>query len=316
MAQMTAKAVGRIFWDAGMEWWNDKAPRLGAALAFYTALSLAPILLIVIGISSLVFGEEAAQGQIVAQLRDLVGTEGAKAIEAMLSSSSTSGGVVATVVGIVTLLIGATGVFLQLQDAINTVWELQPKPSVGLWGLFKDRLLSFALLCGLGFLLLVSLLINAGLAAVGTYIGGMLPNWTVVLHAVNFLLAMAVTFGLFAMTFKFLPEAKIAWSDVWIGAAITTVLFVLGKYLIGLYLGKGAVGTAYGAAGSLVVLLLWIYYSSQILLYGAEFTQLYAQRFGWGIVPTAKSEAVTKTEAASNGTVPSDDPQHTLQHSA
>jgi len=295
--------------DAGLAWWNRKAPRLGAALAFYTALSLSPILLIVISVSGLVFGEQAAQGQIVGQIRGLVGDEGAKAIEAMVANAwSPTTNLVAAAVGIATLLIGATGVFAQLQDALNTIWEVEPPPGNGIWVFLRDRLLSLAMILSLGFLLLVSLVVNAGLTAATTYFGSLMPaNWNVVLQLLNLLLTFGVTLTMFALIFKFLPDVRLAWADVWVGASITAVLFMVGKYLIGLYLGMGAVGSSYGAAGSFVVLLLWIYYSTQILLFGAAFTQLYADHVGYGLAPvggatmtrpTSTSPARSRTAAA------------------
>jgi membrane protein len=280
--------------DAGVSWWNHKAPTLGAALAFYTALSLSPILLIVIAISGLVFGREAAQGEIVGQLRGLVGTQGGEAIETMLAHAwEPTANIVALVVGIITLLVGATGVFAQLHDALNTIWEIKPRSGGGVLYLLKDHLLSFAMILGLGFLLLVSLVINAGLAGLTTYAGNIMPaNWSVVLQICNFIVTYGVTLTMFALIFKFLPDAHITWRDVWIGAAITALLFISGNYLIGLYLGMGAVGSSYGAAGSFVVLLLWLYYSTQILLFGAELTQAYANRLGFGVVPADGAHSI------------------------
>jgi membrane protein len=297
---MNLKAAYELVRDAGMEWWDDKAPSLGAALAFYTALSLSPILLIVIGVCGLVFGQDAAQGQIVAQLRDLIGEQGAQAIEAMIANAwSPASGIIALIVGIVTLLIGATGVFAQLQDSLNTVWEVPPRSGTGILLLFKERLLSLAMILSLGFLLLVSLVVNAALSALGTYCAGLVPGgWTILLHVVNFLLTFGVTLVMFALIFKLLPDARIAWSDVWVGSAITALLFMVGKYLIGIYLGASAVGSSYGAAGSFVVLMLWLYYSTQILLFGAEFTQVYANRFGHGLEPAAHESAVPRPAAA------------------
>lgn len=289
VAMTRLRLLGRLLWDTGLKWWDDKAPRLGAALAFYTSLSLSPILLIVVFLSGRIFGDDVARQQVVSQLHDLVGEPGASAVETMMANAWAEGaGPLAAAVAIGTLLVGATGVFAQLQDALNDIWGVEPKASVGLWGLLKDRVLSFAMICGLAFLLLVSLVANAALNAVGGYVGGLLPNWSYVLQLANVIVSFGVTLLLFAMIFRLLPEAKIAWSDVWIGAGITALLFGVGKYLIGVYLGRSAVGTTYGAAGSFVVLLLWVYYSTQIVLFGAEFTQLYADRFGWGVRTTDK----------------------------
>jgi membrane protein len=290
---MRMRDIGSLFIDAGVKFWNDKAPRLGAALAFYTALSLSPLLLLVIGIAGLVFGREAARGEIVHQLRDLIGDQGAQAIETMIAhSGEPSHGIWATVAGLVMLVIGATGVFAQLQDALNTAWGVDQEPSTrsreGSWlaavvTTIWDRVLSFSLVCGLAFLLLVSLVANTALTAFQGWLIPQAPAAAILLIASNSVLSFLLTWLLFALIFRVLPNAEIAWSDVWIGAGLTAILFSVGKYLIGLYLGSAAIGSTFGAAGSFVVLLVWIYYSTQILLYGAEFTQLYATRHGSGI---------------------------------
>jgi len=271
--------------DAGIQFWADKGPRLGAALAFYTTLSLSPLLLVVIAIAGAVFGEQAARGEIQSQIHDMVGEDGAKMIEGMLAktrSSSTS--TLMTIVGIATLLIGASGVFAELQGALDTVWDVKPNQvRGGIWGAVKDRLLSFSVVCGLAFLLLVSLTFSAALSALNGWLEDRLPIGGWGLRVGNQALAFLLTGALFAFIFKVLPHAKPAWSDVWVGALVTAALFSLGKYLIGLYLGQTAPGSAYGAAGSFVVLLVWIYYSTQILLLGAEFTEVYANRFGSGL---------------------------------
>ncbi len=279
--------IYEVLRDAGTGWWNDKAMRLGAALAFYTALSLSPILLIAIAVSGLVFGRAAAQGQIVGELRGLVGTQGAQAIDAMVANAwSPTAGVAAAIIGGITLLIGATGVFAELQDALNTVWDIVPPAGRGVWAFIKDRLLSLAMIVSLGFLLLVSLVVNAGLNAVAAYFDRLLPtNFNILLQFFNFLLTYVIILLMFALIFKFLPDVRLAWRDVWVGAAITGALFMIGKYLIGLYLGMGTIGSSYGAAGSFVVLLLWLYYSALILFFGAELTQVVADRFGHGLAP-------------------------------
>jgi membrane protein len=267
------------------EFSDDKVPRLGAALAFYTALSIAPLLLVVIGIAGLAFGADAARGQVADQLADLLGREQAEVVQAMLAKSASKGsGIAATVIGLVTLLVGATGVFAQLQDALDTVWNVKPpEGGGGIWATVKDRLLSFSVICGMAFLLLVSTVFSAVLSGLGHAFESWLPYSSVWLGAGNFLLSFALTTAMFAMIYKVLPHARPAWSDVWVGALITAVLFLVGKYLIGLYLGHASVGSTYGAAGSFVVLLVWIYYSTQILLFGAEFTQVYAMRLGSGL---------------------------------
>ena len=270
--------------ETGKQFWDDKAPRLGAALAFYTALSLSPLLLLVIALAGFVYGEEAARGEIAHQIRDTVGDEGAQAIQSMLASNKSSGkNTLMTIVGIATLIVGATGVFAQLQDALNTVWNVKPeRRSSGILGLLRDRLLSFAVVCGLVFLLLASLVMSAVLSAVGNWLGQHVSVSGWLLQLANQILSFVLTALLFALIFKLLPHVRLKWSDVSRGAIITALLFTLGKYLIGLYLGQAAPGSAYGAAGSFVVLLVWIYYSTQILLFGAEFTEVYARRFGSG----------------------------------
>jgi membrane protein len=296
---MKLRTIYEVVRDAGAQWWNDKAPRLGAALAFYTALSLSPILLIAIGISGLVFGHAAAEGRIVEELAGLVGKDGAQAIETMVANAwSPTAGIVAAVVGAVTLLIGATGVFAELHDALNTVWDVQPPPGRGIWSLVKDRLLSLAMILTLGFLLLVTLVISAALNALAAYFTSLMPAYlNVVLQILNLLVTYIVILMMFALIFKFLPDVRLAWRDVWSGAAITAALFMVGKYLIGLYLGMGTVGSAYGAAGSFVVLLLWLYYSTQILLFGAELTQVIADRFGEGMAPVPGAHLMRHRDA-------------------
>jgi membrane protein len=261
-----------------IEWLEDKAPRLGAALAYYTAFSLSPLLVIVIAIAGLVFGQEAAEGQIIAQMQGLVGHDGAQAIAAMVQNArKPSSGIIATVVGLATLLIGATGVFGELRDALNTIWEVQPRPGRGLTGLIKDRFLSFTMVVGVGFLLLVSLSVSAGLAAMGRFLGSMLPGLVILSQIINFVVSLSVIGILFALIYRYLPDLKIPWHDVWIGAALTAGLFEIGKFLIGFYLGNSSISSAYGAASSLAIILVWIYYSAQIFLLGAEFTHVYAK---------------------------------------
>ncbi len=263
------------------KWMEDNAPRLGAALAYYTIFSLAPLLIIAIATAGFVFGEKAAEGEIMAQLQSLLGQDSAKAIQAMIKNARFPiAGTIATVVGVVTLLVGATGIFGELQGTLNTIWKVQPQTSGGVLAFIKRRFLSFLMVLGTGFLLLVSLLLSAGLAAAGKFLGNLLPGPEIWLHALNFIVSFGIISALFAMMFKLLPDARIAWRDVWLGAAATAFLFTVGKFLVGLYLGKSNIGMAYGAAGSLVIILIWVYYSAQIFLYGAEFTYVYANRFG------------------------------------
>jgi len=281
------------------EFSEDKVPRLGAALAYYTIFSLAPLLLIAIAIAGLAFGQEAAQGKIFAQLRGILGETTAKGVQEMVENAAKpKTGTLATIAGIVTLILGASGVFGQLKDALNTIWDVKPKKKSGILGFVKDRFLSMAMVFGIGFLLLVALVIDAAISAV-------FPE----LQIVQIIISLGVVTVLFAAIFRVLPDLKIEWHDVWLGAAFTSVLFVIGKFALGLYLGRGTVGSSYGAAGSLVVVLLWVYYSAQILLFGAEFTQVYARRFGSRILPTRgatprpspKKELAIPTGAAAPG---------------
>ena len=296
------KTIWSVLRTTFSEWSDDKAPRLGAALAYYTSLSLAPLLLVIIGIAGLVFGEEAARGEIVGQIRGLVGDEGGRAIQEMIAHAQTpSSGIIATVIGVVTLLAGASGVFGQLQDALNTVFEVQPKPGRGLKGMIKDRFLSLTMVLGTGFLLLVSLVITAAVAAAGKTLAGVGPGTEAAIHIVVGIVSFAVVTVLFALIFKLLPDAEIAWRDVWVGAVTTAFLFVIGKFAIGLYLGHASIGSAYGAAGSFVVLLVWVYYSAQILLFGAELTQVQANRGGSRVRPTRDAVKITETDRREQG---------------
>ena len=282
----------QTFW----EWLEDQAPTLGAALAYYTVFSLAPLLIIAISIAGLVLGKEAAQGQIFQELRGLLGTESGKAVQDIVQSTSAdpSTSLLASVVGFVTLLFGASGVFGQLQTSLNAIWGVQPKPGRGLFGIVRDRFLSFGFILAIGFLLLVSLVLTAAIAFLGQQFGSMIPGMEALVQSLNSILSVAVITLLFAMLFKFLPDARIAWHDVWIGAFITAALFTVGKVALGFYLGKSGVSSSYGAAGSLIVLLLWVYYSSQIVFFGAELTQVYANRFGSHVAPSSNAVAVPK----------------------
>ena len=299
---MSLKTIWELLRDTVTEWWEDNAPRLGAALAFYTLLSLAPLLVVVTAIAGVTFGKSAAEGQLVAEIQDLVGPRGAEAIQTLLANAhEPTTGLVATVVSLVVLLLGATGVFAELQDALNIVWEVESQRPSGVWAAIKDRFLSFVMVLGIGFLLLVSLVASAALAALGRFAGGHWPQLAPGLHAAELAVSLAVFTVLFAAIYKVLPDAKIAWGDVWVGAAVTALLFTLGKYLIGLYLGTSSVGSAYGAAGSLAVFLVWVYYSAQVLFFGAEFTQVYANRYGSHIVSVAAESPKRAARLAARG---------------
>ena len=282
------------------EWIDLGVSRMGAALAFYTLFAIAPLFLIVLAMAGLWFGEEAARRELFGQVSGLVGSEGGEAIQALVSAArKPTTGAWATVIAVVTLFIGATGVFVQLQDALNSIWSVRRKPGRGLRNFIKDRLLSFALILGIGFLLLVSLVLSAALAAVSNVMSGLLPAQQTLWQWINFGVSFGIITLLFAMIFKVLPDVKIAWRDVWIGALLTALLFNLGKYLLGLYLGRSSVTSAYGAAGSLVIVLLWVYYSAQILFFGAKFTQIYSNRYGSHLEPAPGAEAVSVKEVVS-----------------
>ena len=277
------------------EWRNDGALDLGAALAYYTIFSLAPLLLIVIAVAGIFFGRDAVQGRLVGELQGLVGPQGGQAIQTMVANAGRErAGVLATLVGVVTILFGATGVFVQLQGSLNRVWNVKAKPEKGLWSFLRSRVISFGMVLGIGFLLLVSLVVSAAVSTLGTWASGLLPGTEVLFQVLTFALSFALMSVLFAMIFKVLPDVEIRWRDVWVGAVATALLFTLGKFLIGLYIGKSAVASTYGAAGSLVVLLLWIYYSSQILFFGAEFTEVYASHYGSRIRPSEHAVPVVE----------------------
>lgn len=276
------RAVWALFRDAFYEWSDDNAPRLGAALSYYTVFSVAPLLILSIAVVGLVFGEEAARGQVMEQIRGLVGDQVASAVQGMIASSrDTSSGILATAVGLATLLFGASGVFTELQASMNQIWDVPPRAG-GVWTLVRGRFFSFAMVLAAGFLLLVSLVLSAGLSAVTKYFQYLLPRtlseWAV--YGIDLGASLAIFTVLFALMFKVLPDTRTSWRDVWVGAVATALLFAVGKSLIGLYLGRSSVTSTYGAAGSLIVLLLWVYYSAQILFFGAELTQVFARRYG------------------------------------
>ncbi|MEH2455699.1 YihY/virulence factor BrkB family protein [Nostoc sp.] len=301
---MNLQAIWKLLQETFKEWSEDKASRLAAALAYYTIFSIAPLLIIVIAIAGVVFGEEAARGQIVAQIQGLVGKDGAQFIQtAIQNANKPQTGAIASIISVVVLLVGATGLFTELQDSLNTIWEVKPKPGRGVNNMIRLRFLSFAMVIGIGFLLLVSLVISSGLAALVKYFGNILPGIDLLWRIVNFVLSFSSTTALFGLIFKVLPDVKITWNDVFIGSVITSFLFSIGRFLLGQYLGNGSFGSTYGAAGSLVVLLAWVNYAAQILFFGAEFTQVYARRYGSGIVPT-KDAIPLSDNTKDNGTNP------------
>jgi membrane protein len=291
----------RVLKRAFTQWSEDKPFQLGAALAYYTLFSLAPLLLIAIAVAGLAFSREAAQNQILAGLGDIVGMDAARAIQSMVENAGQkeNSGFLATAVGTALLLFGAGGVVGQLQDSLNTIWGVEPKPGRGIWGFIKDRFVSFSMVLGVGFLLLVSLIVSAVLTAITQLIGGRLPEAATLAYILDLIVSFGFTTLLFALIYKFMPDVKIAWRDVWVGAAMTSFLFSVGKILIGVYLGRSTVTSIYGAAGSLVTLLLWVYYSSLIFFFGAEFTQVFATQLGSGVVPAENAEKVGTQKRAS-----------------
>lgn len=294
MSSGPAAALSRVFrgaWQISREtiaeWREDNASRLAAALAYYTLLSLAPLLVIAVAVSGAVFGTDAARGRIAAELSQVVGTGAAQGIQAAVASAQASegGGVLGTLVGVGALFFGASAVFVELQSALNTIWEVTPRPGRGVWGEVRDRALSFAMVVSVAFLLLVSLIVNALLSALGSWLFYELPGREAFWQGVNFAISWLIITALFALILKVVPDAKVRWRDVWLGAAFTSLLFGVGKLLLGLYLGKAAVGSSHGAAGSLVALVVWVYYAAQIFFLGAEFTQVMAKRAGRAIAP-------------------------------
>jgi len=262
-------------------WRRDYASSMGGALAYYTLFSIAPVLIIVIAVAGFFLGAEAARGEIVTQLRGLLGDDGAAAVQGLLESASEpEEGLFATLSSIALLILGATTIFAELQTDLDRIWRVEAKSPGGLWSLVRGRLLSFGMVLVLAFLLLVSLVISAALAVLGKWWGGWFEGWAVLLEILNFVVSFAITTGLFALIYKYLPRAEIAWHDVWIGAAVTALLFAIGKFLIGLYIGRSGIASGFGAAGSFVVLLIWVYYSTQIFLLGAEFTWVYTHERG------------------------------------
>lgn len=276
------KEVWGLVKIAASSWLDDYAPSMGAALAYYTVFSMAPLLLIVISIAGMIFGAEAAHGEIFGQLRGLMGDDAAKAVEGLLASvSRPSESMAATLIGVAVLLIGATSVFGELQDALDRIWRAPLRnKSGGLWKLLHSRLLSFGMILGMAFLLMVSLVLGAVVAALGRWWGGFFGSWEVLLQVINGVVGLILTTLIFAMIYKWMPRVKVQWHDVWMGAVATALLFTIGKTLIGLYIGKTGVASGFGAAGSIIIVLVWVYYSAQIFLLGAEFTWVYAQTFG------------------------------------
>jgi membrane protein len=288
MKTLRLKSVWLLLKDSAIAWDNDNIGQQGAALAFFTVLSLSPLLIIVVVLSSFGFGREAASGHLVSQIRGLIGIEGARFVQSLITNAYKSdSNLPAAIFSIAMLLVGASAVFISLRDSLNTIWRIQQKPIGIIRAFLRGRYLSFAMMLGIGFLLLVSLILSAALAAMSDYLSKILPILTGLVSLLDFIISFVGITAIFAFMFKFLPAATLRWKDVVVGAAVTSLLFSIGKLAIGLYLGNGAIGSTFGAATSLVIIMLWAYYSSQIVLFGAEFTRLYAMRFGTKILPSA-----------------------------
>ena len=276
--KMSVKQVISYLKETYTKWSDHQAPRLGASVAFYSILSFAPLLILITGVIALVFGHESAQGALVNEARQLIGDRGAETVQNLLKNAQKpASGVFASLVAFITLLFGASGVFTELRDALNLMWDVKNPSASGVMGMVKQRLFSFGMVLSVGFLLLVSLILSAALAYIGRSFGQLVPMPPMILEALNFIVSFAVISALFALLFKYVPAAKISWRNVFVGAVGTALLFTIGKLLLGLYLGKASVGSTYGAAGSLVAVVVWIYYSAQIFFFGAEFTHVYAE---------------------------------------
>jgi membrane protein len=293
-----AKVVWSLLKQTVSDWSSDDATRLAAAMAFYTLLSLAPLVMVAIAVAGLAFGDEAARGYVSDQLSSIVGPEAGEGVETVVQhASAPTTGVLSSIIGIVVLLFGASGVFKELQASLNRIWEVEPKPGRGILGVLRDRFFSFTMVVGVAFLLLVSLVVSTALSAVGKFMSSSLPGGAILWQIVNFFISLTVIALLFALIFKVVPDVKIRWRHVWPGALATALLFTIGKFALGLYLGRASVTSGYGAAGSLVVLVMWVYYATQILFLGAEFTQVYAKHRGAHIEPGRNAVAAGEGEA-------------------
>jgi membrane protein len=309
------KSIFPLFKKAFSGFSDDKVPKLSASLAYYTVFSIGPLLLLIVSLLGFFMGDEAGKNQIFTQLDQFIGADAAKQLQDMVRNASLSdGGTMAMIIGIVTLLIGATGVFGEIQDSINSIWGLKPKPKAGIMKLIKTRLLSFGIIGSLGFIMLVSLAITSIIESLGGRLKDAFPGLGVaVLYVINLVLTLGVTTLLFAVIFKVLPDAKIRWKDVWIGAFVTSLLFLVGKFGISLYVSKSNIGSTYGAAGSLVILLVWIYYSAMILYLGAEFTKAYILEHGAGIKPNHYAELVEQKTVPTGEGIKTAEPQQRPQ---
>ena len=299
---MQRKSIWQFLKTTINEWVEAEPFQLAAALSYYTLFSLAPLLLIAIGVAGLVFGREAAQNQIVETLQGMIGQDSAKAVQEMIQASSEKPktGMLSTIIGFVALLFGAGGVVGQLQTSLNKMWEVTPKPGQGIWGFLRQRFFSFAMVLAIGFLLLVSLVVTAVLSSFTSMLTSFLGDATFVAHAIDILVSFGFVTLLFALIYKYVPDVEIQWRDVWVGAALTSILFTVGKYLIGLYIGTSGISSTFGAAGSLITILVWVYYSSLIFFLGAEFTRVYATQYGSGVAPAENAQPMDAAPQSAN----------------
>ena len=299
---MQGKSIWQFLKTTINEWVEAEPFQLAAALSYYTLFSLAPLLLIAIGIAGFVFGREAAQNQIVETLQGMIGQDSAQSVQEMIQASNEKPktGMISTIVGFVALLFGAGGVVGQLQTSLNKMWEVTPKPGQGIWGFLRQRFFSFAMVLAIGFLLLVSLFVTAVLSSFTGMLSRLLGDATLIAHAVDILVSFGFVTLLFALIYKYVPDVEIEWRDVWVGAALTAILFTIGKYLIGLYIGTSGVSSTFGAAGSLITILVWVYYSSLIFFLGAEFTRVYATQYGSGVAPAENAQQMDAAPQSAN----------------
>ncbi len=306
MGQNKVQKARSLVKEAFSEWKEDNASRLAASLAYYTTFSITPLLVLIIAVAGLLGGHHPVRDQVMAQIDGLVGNEGRLFVEDMLANASQPHkGILASTVGTLVLLFGALGVFTELQNSLNTIWEVKPKPvkdmKQSIWRFLRQRILSFSMVLTIGFVLVASLAVNAALSAFGNYVLNTSESPVWLAQMMNLLISFVVITLLFAMMFKFLPDAEITWRDVWLGAAVTSLLFSLGKFAIGFYLGHSSVGSTFGAAGSLVIILIWVYYSAQIFFFGAEVTQVYANEYGSRIVPDENAVRLSEQERIQQG---------------
>ncbi len=298
---MSVKKVWRILKGTFAEFNEDNVLRLSAALAYYSIFSIGPLLVIAVGVAGIAFGHDSVHHQIEGQLQSVLGEKAAKTIESMMSTQRYGASLTATIIGIVVLLVGAGGVFGQLQDSLNTIWEVKSRPGAGIWGFVRNRFLSFTMVLGIGFLLLVSMALTTFLAAISGSLGSRLPISEALVHGLNFIVSFGMITLLFAMIFKYLPDVRVPFRKVWVGAIGTAFLFTIGKYALALYLGRASTTSSYGAAGSVIVILMWIYYASVILFLGAEFTQVYAKLTGARVAPDKFGVPTTEERRAQEG---------------